>query len=261
MFEAFFGMTESQFLAALLAFVRTSALLSVAPLFGNRTVPVKVKAFISLLLTVVVAPMLKSSSQFDGITLLQMVPLAVTEAFIGLLLGFTAKLIFEGFQFGGKLISHQMGLGLAEIIDPDSGNQGSPIGNIFSLLAIVLFLNLNGHHLVIAALYRSFELAPVGKEHVAVAAAREHLLRMFNEVFTIGVRLAAPGLAMMFLIEVAIGVIARLVPQMNIFFVGLPLRLGVGLFAVVASLPLFYLLFETLMGLWQRDLITMLKYL
>jgi flagellar biosynthetic protein FliR len=180
--------------------------------------------------------------------------------FIGLFLGFVSRLMFEAFQFAGTLVSTQMGLGMSQIVDPESGQQASPIGNIYTLVAIVIFLNLNGHHMLISALYKSFELAPLYSANVLENAARSSTARMFNDIFVIGVKLAAPSMVTLFLIEVSTGILARIVPQMNIFFVALPLRLGVGLFIVIATLPIFYVFFRTLLSDWQRDISGILMY-
>ncbi|HEX9654744.1 MAG TPA: flagellar biosynthetic protein FliR, partial [bacterium] len=147
------GLSEKQLLGFLLTLARISALIAVAPLFGNQTVPKQVKIFLALLLTVTLTPLLKTAANVEVLTMTVFFPLAFKEVIIGLFLGFNTKLVFEGFQFAGRLISNQMGLNVAELIDPESGSQSSPIGNFFGMLALVLFLNLNGHHLILSALY------------------------------------------------------------------------------------------------------------
>lgn len=260
-FNDILGLSEQQFLGFLLAFLRISALLSVAPLFGSRSVPVRVKVFLTLFLTIIILPALRTERDLSELTLPLLFPMAVKEILIGLFLGFSAKLVFEAFQFAGRIISNQMGLGVTQLMDPDSGSQVSVIGNLFSLVAIVLFLNLNGHHVVISALFKSFEIAPLTNHQWLRSAAKVKMLTMFNDIFKIGVKLAAPAIVTIFLLEVSMAIMARIVPQMNIFFIGLPVKLGVGMFVIIISMPIFYTFFEFVLSGWKRDLNRILNYL
>jgi len=260
MFYEIFGLTETQFIGFFLSFIRIAALVTVAPILGSRAIPVQVKVFLSLFLTVTMLPVIESQPQLETITLLGMAPLIFKEVVLGLFLGFNAKFIFESYQFAGRLVSTQMGLGMANLVDPESGQQVTPIGNIFTLFIMIVFLFLNGHHLIISALYKSFELSPATSYKFILAGAQWKMLSLFNELFIIGIKLAAPSMATLFLIEVCMGIMARIVPQMNIFFIGLPIRLGVGLFIVIASLPMFYLFFSNHLGTWKQDMFTILKF-
>ncbi len=255
------GLSEQQFMGFLLAFLRISALVSVAPVFGSRSVPVRIKVFLTLFLTIVMLPMLRTEQDLSELTFPVLFPMAVKEIVVGLFLGFCAKLILEAFQFSGRIISNQMGLGVAQIVNPESGTQSSVIGNLFSLVAIVLFLNLNGHHVVISALYKSFEIAPLTNHQWLKSAAKVKMLTMFNDIFRIGVKLAAPAMVTIFLVEVSMAIMARIVPQMNIFFIGLPVKLGVGMFIIIILLPIFYTFFEFVLSGWKQDLNRILHYL
>jgi len=254
------GLSEQQFIGFLLAFLRIAAVLSIAPVLGSSSVPVRVRVFLALLLTVAVLPLLRTGHQLERLSLLQMWPLAMKEVAIGLFLGFNAKFIFESFQFAGRLISTQMGLGVANLIDPDNGQPVTPIGNIYSMMAIVFFLTLNGHHMIIAALYKSFEVVPVYSLSLIKDAAKSKMLMMFNQLFVTGIKLAAPTMATLFLIETCMALMARIVPRMNIFFIGLPVRLGVGLLIIIASLPIFYTFFTTTLAGWQQDMSGIVNY-
>jgi|SRR3990172_7103841 len=260
MLKEILGLSETQFIGFFLTFIRIAALVTVAPILGSQSIPVKIKIFLSLLLAVIMLPIIKVQGEVTSVKLIGLLPLTLKEIILGLFLGFNAKFIFESFQFAGHLISTQMGLGMANLIDPDSGQPVTPIGNIYSMIAIVLFLLLNGHHLIISALYKSFELIPVGELKLIHPAAQGKMLRLFNDLFVIGIKLAAPAMVTLFLIEVCMGIMARIVPQMNIFFIGLPLRLGVGLFIIIASLPIFYLFFSNILFVWKRDILSILKY-
>lgn len=260
MFYEIFGLTESQFIGFFLSFIRIAALMSVAPILGSQSIPVQVKVFLSLFLSVTMLPALKEQPQLETITLLGLLPLIFKEIVLGLFLGYNAKFIFESYQFAGRMVSTQMGLGMANLVDPDSGQPVTPIGNIYTFFIMMVFLFLNGHHLLISALYKSFEISPAASYKFALAGARWEMVSLFNEIFIIGIKLAAPSMATLFLIEVCMGIMARIVPQMNIFFIGLPVRLGVGLFIVIASLPMYYLFFSNHLLEWKYDLFTIVKF-
>lgn len=254
MISEILGLSYNQFILFFLTLVRISALLMVAPIFGSQVIPVRMKIFISLFLTLIIWPIINTQDKVVYLSFKSLISMTGKEIIIGLFLGFNAKFIFEAFQFAGRLISHQMGLAMAELINPESGAQASPVGTVFSLLTILFFLNLNGHHFIISAIYKSFEMVPIVNSNLIRPAAGEKMLSMFNEIFTTGLKLAAPAMAIIFLIEVCMGIMGRLVPQMNIFFIGLPLRLGVGLLILVALMPVLYMFFELVFKTWQRDL-------
>ncbi len=260
MLNELLGISESQLLGFLLAFFRIAALASVAPILGSSSVPAQLKVFFALFMTITILPLIKVDDSLSSLNLLGMVPLTLKEVVIGLFLGFNAKFIFESFQFAGRLISTQMGLGMANLVDPDNGQPVTPFGNIYSFMAIVFFLSLNGHHFMISALYKSFELAPVHSLSVLHPAAKFKMMTMFNDVFSIGVKLAAPVMVTLFLIEVCMAIMARVVPRMNIFFIGLPVRLGIGMLVVISSFPVFYLFFSDLLSAWKRDMGSILNY-
>ena len=169
----------------------------------SQGVPARVKGFLTLFLTIAILPALRTEQDLSELTLPLLLPMAVKEILVGLFLGFSAKLIFEAFQFGGRIISNQMGLGIAELIDPESGSQVSAIGNLFSLVAIVLFLNLNGHHVIIQALYKCFEIAPLTNHQWLKCVAKVKMLTMFNDILKIVVKLAAPAMVMILLVGIS----------------------------------------------------------
>jgi len=253
MFEKLFGLSDLEFLAFFLAFLRIVALITVVPVFGSRAVPTQVKIFLSLLLTITILPVIKTQVLPTDLGFASLFLFAMREVFVGLFLGFTTKFIFEGFQFAGRLIGNQMGLGVAELIDPESGAQASPIGNFFSLIAIVLFLQLDGHHFIISAMQDSFRILAINSEPFLTGTATQKMLTMFSEIFVIAIKLAAPAMVAFAILEISMGIIARITPQMNIFFVGLPVRLGVGLIILTVSLPVFYLFLQSTINVWKTD--------
>jgi len=213
------------------------------PVIGGRGVPRRAKLALGLLLAILLAPALEAGGwaplPLDWGPLLAR---GAVETLFGLLLGFVAQLPIWAAQLGGQLIGFQMGFGIVSVLDPDSGDQQSLIAGLQQQAALVLFLVLDGHHLVLGALARSLELLPPGAVQLT-PALMDSGIALSGEVLSIGLRMGAPVLAALFLSEVALGVIARTVPQMNIFIVGFPLKIGVGIVMLAIGLPSFALLF------------------
>ena len=176
----------------------------------------------------------------------------VGEVIMGLILGFVVLLLFIGIQFAGQLAGLQMGFGIVNVIDPQSSEQVSIIGQFLNILAILLVLTLNGHHLILQGLVHSFEVVPLGGIEFKEVVMQK-LVVLSNEVFIIAIKISIPVLLSLFLISVAMGILARTVPQMNVFIVGFPVQLAVGLSVLVASLPLFYIILNKALKVLERN--------
>ncbi|MFQ5485480.1 MAG: flagellar biosynthetic protein FliR [bacterium] len=253
MLNEILGLSNQQVILYFLGFLRILALISVAPVFGSRAIPFQLKIFLSLLLASILLPVAKNPIPKEELFYPFLLMASTKEVFIGLFFGFNTRLIFEAFQIAGRLIGNQMGLGMAELIDPVSGAQASPIGNFFSMIALVLFLQLNGHHLIINALHDSFSIVPISNQALMSSLTGQKMLTMFSDIFKIAIKLAAPALVTFALLELSMGIIARTSPQMNIFFIALPMRLGLGFIILIVSLPVFYLFFETILSSMKNN--------
>lgn len=223
----------------ILLLFRVLGVVGAAPVFGGVQVPLQAKLALGLALTVLLYPLaLADPASFPVIpSWFHLLGLAVQEVLLGLFLGFMAQFVFFAVQFAGQLVGMQMGFGIVGVLDPDSGAQISIIAQLQYTVAIVLFLLLNGHHLVLQSLWQSVELLPIGGAHLDGLLLEEGI-RQSGRVLTLGVQLAAPVLAALLLAEVAMGVIARTVPQMNIFIVGFPVKIALGVFMLVMTLPM-----------------------
>jgi len=153
----------------------------------------------------------------------------------------------------------QMGFGIVNVIDPQSNDQVSIIGQFLNILAVLLILSLDGHHIIINGLMASFEAVPLGGVVFKVPVA-EKLIELANEVFTVAIKISAPIMIALFLVSVAMGVLARTVPQMNVFIVGFPIQLAVGLFVMISSLPLFRIVLEKSLHILERDFFVLIDF-
>jgi flagellar biosynthetic protein FliR len=217
-----------------LVLARVSGLMATAPVLGHLSVPVRVRAGFAAVLAAALTPVVAVVP--EPASLLAVGGMLVVEVTIGVVIGLAAQLILSGVQLGGQLAGIQMGFGIVNLIDPQTHAQVSVIAEWEQLLALLVFLVLDVHHLLLQALIGSFRSAPPGAVLVS-ATSLQGVVALASDLFVVGVRVAAPVLIAMLLTNGALGVLARTVPQLNVFVVGFPLNVGVGLVVLGASLP------------------------
>jgi len=221
---------------ALLVFVRVAGIVGTAPLLGSQYVPAKVKIGLAVAVSVLVLPVVGPVNLSDSPV--GQAALLCREFAVGAAVGFVTSLVFMGIRLAGSLVGVQMGFGVVHVMDPETREEVPIIGQMQYLLGALIFLAVDGHHWVLGGLARSFEIIPVGAATLA-GAPTEVVARSAATVFTTAVKIAAPVTAALFLTDTALAFVARSVPQMNVFVVGFPLKIGVGLSLLLISLPLF----------------------
>ncbi len=227
----------ARFQIFLLVFVRIIGVIAVSPFFGHRVVISQVKVGFGLLLSVVLFASMPVQIEPEP-NLLPFLILVAKELILGMLFGYTSRLVFFAVQFAGEIIGIDIGFGIVNIIDPMSAEQISVIGTFKNLIAIVTFLAIDGHHVLLNALTMSFQMLPLGGIYLTPGLG-EGIIDLTAGVFVMAVQMAAPVITVLFLTSLALGIIARTVPQMNVFIVGFPLKIGVGVMMLMLSLPLF----------------------
>ena len=223
--------SEAEALRFLLILARAGAFVAVFPVLGDGAVPMRIKAGIagafSLLLAGGGAAFANLPEHWLGLVLLM-----GREVLIGLILGSAVRFVFMGAQFAGQSIGVQMGLGAASLFDPSTDVSVMVNGRFYYLLAVLLFLSLNLHHAFLENFGRSFQILPLGEGGLPMGGI-EQWVRLSGSVLLLAVRLSLPVIAALLLLDIALGFMARLVPQMNIFLMGFPLKIALG-FAVLA---------------------------
>jgi flagellar biosynthetic protein FliR len=229
----FFDLDRVLLFTLLLA--RASGLVAASPFFGERTVPTKVKALLVatlgfLMLMIVPGTPARPETLFDlGL-------LVAAEIALGLAMGFVARLVIMAFEMAGQIIAIQMGFGMAQIMDPLQGYRSNLMGRWMWLVGTTFFLLFNGHHHLLRALAGSLELVPPGSGFFRDAVVHG-MVRFSADSFPTALSIAAPAIGILLLTSTGLGILARAVPQMNVFIVGFPLKITAGIMAVLLSLP------------------------
>src|SRR5438132_1582132 len=216
----------------MLVFARIGAMVMLLPGFGETNIPTRIKLWIALLLTLIILPLHRSAYQVDMSSLAPLLVLMVHEIIVGIVLGATARVTLSALQVAGSVIAQQLGLGFVTAIDPTQGQQGLLIGNFLTILGLTLLFATDNHHLVIAALNESYRIFSPG-ESMPSGDVASLATRAFATAFKIGLQLSAPFLVFGLVFNIGLGVLARLMPQMQVYFVGVPLSILVG-FVILA---------------------------
>ena len=221
--------------AFLLVFARVGAMVMLLPGLGESNIPARIKIAIALLLTLIILPLHRTDYHVNMDALSALLVLMIYEILIGIVLGATARVTLAALQVAGAVIAQQLGLGFVTSVDPTQGQQGVLIGNFLTLLGITMLFATDSHHLVIAALNDSYSIFSPG-EVVASGDVAALATRAFAAAFKIGMQLSAPFLVFGLVFNVGLGVLARLMPQMQVYFVGVPLSILTGFLIFAAVL-------------------------
>jgi flagellar biosynthetic protein FliR len=177
-----------------------------------------------------------------------------------MVIGFIAALAFAAVQLAGELMDITMGLSMINVLDPMTNTQMPVMGNFLYILSLLIFFSINGHHMLLQAVMDSYALVPLGTAALTTTLSQA-LVGMATNLFIIGFKIAAPVLAAVFLTTVALGILNRAVPQMNVFVIGMPVQLAMGLFMVMVALPLYVSFLQVLFRGLGGDILTTLRLL
>jgi flagellar biosynthetic protein FliR len=223
----------------LLIFLRIGGMIMTLPVFDGKSIPILFKAGLALAMSIVLLPVLNL-----GLTPVAVLSAvfglgALGEILIGAIMGFSIKLLFAGVQLAGQLAGFQMGIGIANVFDPVTSAQVSVIGQFNNLLAMLIFLVINAHHAFLRGVAESFRIVPPLGTYVGAGPAGA-LIDAAGNLFIIAVQVGAPVIVALMLSNIALGIMARTVPQMNVFFVAAPANVVAGLLFIGFSIPFFW---------------------
>jgi len=233
-------LTVNTVIAFLLVMFRISGMMVSAPMFNMRNIPVQAKIGLSFTFAMILFP-LHAANLVVPKDLIQFSLLAIQETVISILLGFTANLVFIALQMAGEYVSTQMGLSVANMLDPVTQTQSPIVGQFFFYFAALVFLSLNIHHGLIVGIDRSFNWIPlghfIGEGHLTGGLMAERFIKLTSDMFVMALVLGVPLMGILMATEIALSFVAKVMPQMNIFMVGMPLKVGLGLLAIVWCMP------------------------
>lgn len=249
-----FEMIMRDFETFTFAFVRSFAVVALLPFLGGRSVPFMVKVGMATLLAIMVTPLIHNSlPPLDRLFVIGI----FREVLIGITIGFVVRLIFAGVEMAGQVTGIQMGFGVATVIDPQTNSQLSVFAQLFNIVAALLFFSLNMYLALIMALKESFDIVPPYGFTLSPSLLDGFLI-LTGSIFTLALKIAAPIMVVILLINIALGIVARTVPQMNVFIIGFPITIAGGLVVFLLALPFFTGLVGNLYHLlpyWLIDLL------
>lgn len=222
--------------AFLLIFLRVGAILMTVPILGSRNIPILFKVGLSFTIGLLLYPILNLDEFPARFEIISFGVGVISEILLGVIIGISVRMVFAGVQLAGQLVGFQMGLAMANVIDPTTSEQLPLLGELNNIIALLIFLAINAHHWFLRAIVDSFRIVPPFGFHFS-GSLMDQLVALGGNMFVIAIKVGAPVIAALFLTTVAFGVAARAVPQMNIFFVAMPLKILVGLLFLGFSVP------------------------
>ncbi len=241
----------------LLIMLRASGLFLIAPILSHRTFPIPAKIGLVILFALILVAAMPNAVVPEAQSLSELVVLAAKEIFVGVAIGFLFAMLLMGVQMAGDIVSYQIGFAMSSIMDPDQGHEVTTLGQFWFLTATLIFIGINGHHIVITAFNDSYLLIPAG--HVVMnGAVGEMIITYSAYVFVIALKLASPVIVTLLLVDVAMGVVSRMMPTMNVFLLGFGVKVAVGIAIMGLSLPVFAYVLEKATGYINTELINLL---
>ncbi|MHC4294571.1 MAG: flagellar biosynthetic protein FliR [Planctomycetota bacterium] len=220
-----------------LILARISGFFAVVPFFGGTQIPVRIRAGLTLMMTIFFALITSPGPATGNVGVVQASLMLTREIVCGAGLGMAARLVYMGVQQGGRIVGRQLGVMMASVIDPTTGERSQSLGILFDLSFMLLFMIAGGHHLLLIMFARSYEVLPMGTPP-DMAALAEGIVSAGSMMLVFALKLAAPVLAAFLALGVTLAVLARVLPEMNLLLTSLPMRVGLGLFIAAAILPM-----------------------
>jgi flagellar biosynthetic protein FliR len=248
------------FPAFLLILTRVSAFFVTIPVFSNKNLPVIHKIGFSLFLSwIMLYTVHPDPIPINGAFLL----LVIKETMIGLSIGFTAAIVFYAIQVAGGFIDLQMGFAIANVFDPQTGIQTPLMGRYLYTFAMLFLLATDGHHMLLDGIFYSYKFLPLDSPmiHFGDGSVAKHIVSVFSGMFLVALQMAIPIVGTLFLADLALGIVARTVPQMNIFVIGLPVKILIAFVLFIVVLPAFFVSIQMLIEQMREAMINLMKLL
>lgn len=252
-----FNFSENEILIFFFILLRMSAFVVSWPIFGVQTVPTSVKILFSLVLSIMVYPLANQSNFTSQIGSYELIFVSIKEVFVGLSIGFLARMFLFALSSAGQIMSVSMGLSGVQLFNPASGERSTPLDQFQVFMGSLIFLALYGHHFLISAIFDSYQVVPMSLTGLSVDVFRQ--IGVYADmVMLIGIKLSAPVMISILLMNIMMGIIGRAVPQINVLITSLPVNILVGFLVLIVSLPV---IMEQMDGLLETTSVTLFKVL
>jgi flagellar biosynthetic protein FliR len=248
--DAFFGV--------LLIFLRVAAIVFSAPVLDTATIPVLFKAGLAFAVSILLLPVVDALVTVKGLSLMTFVIGVFSEIAIGVTIGLSVKLLFTGIQLAGQIVGFQMGVAMANVVDPASSSQIPILAQLYNLTAMLVFLAINAHHMFFTALVDSYRVLPPLSIHISPQLV-DMMMRLAANMFVVAIKVGAPLIAVMLVVSVGLGLVARTVPQMHIFIVAMPLKIVIGLVFMMIVAPYLTAYLIDMFASYRVTLIDLIK--
>jgi flagellar biosynthetic protein FliR len=253
-----FGLSEARFETLLLVAIRVTIMLSLVPVFSANQIPISVRLGLGFLLTFVIAQNVPTLAAPLGLG--AFVVAIIMQAFVGLVFGFVSFLVFTGIQFAGAILDIQVGFGAVSVLNPTTSAQVTILGEFEIALATLIYLITDSHHQLLAGIAGSFVLLPLPWAGID-AMLTPSVVTFFSQALFIVLRIAGPVAIVLFITNVTLALMSRVAPQMNVFSVGLPLQMLVGLSMIIITMPLLGAVLPEVFAETPRQLDTVLRHM
>ena len=255
----FLDVLNNQVYDFIVIFARTASIIAFAPILGAKNIPAQLKALLAFLISIIFTIFLSPLEYSPETTTAGLIIQLAGEASIGAAIGFAATLFFEIIIFAGYIIDYMIGFGFINIVDPQSGSSISIFAFFYSFLGLVLFLLIDGHHILIEVMLRSYELIPVFGADMS-EMSMDKMTTLAAAIFYVGFQVAAPIFIVMFMIDFTLGMISKTVPQLQILVVGFPVKIACGLMAIGIVLKPTVLFLIGILESYRDNLLWLMHY-
>jgi len=245
------------FIKGILIAARLAGVMFTAPVFSLRAVPTKAKLLLTILLTYVVFFTVPDSDPMLSENLMLLAITALKEVITGMILGFTINFIFYGISYAGLILGYEMGLFIAQMFDPTTESQNNVVGQMLLMIGILVFVVINGHHFVVRAASLSFDVIPLGLYSINEPVSKL-LINYSAAIFMLAIKISSPILISFFLLDIGAGIIARVIPQMNVFFVVQPLKIELGMVLMVFVIPVYVYVIKDILLKYQNKILELI---
>ncbi|HHW30462.1 MAG TPA: flagellar type III secretion system protein FliR [Clostridiaceae bacterium] len=249
--EVLLEVALENFIFFLVILVRITGLFVAAPVFGRNNIPMRLKVGFSFFLALIFTNIVDRSEVFVNSSVFEFFLILIKEFLIGIIIGYVSFLFFTSIYLTGQIIDMQIGFSMANIYDPASNIQIPLTANFYFIMSTVVFLIIRGHHLLIQGIFESYKSIPIGRA-IIDSSLTEIFVEIFGSIFVTGFKIAAPVTVSILIVDLFLGILSKTVPQLNVFIVGMPLKIFLGLALVMITIPAFILLLDGLFNdMWS----------